>query len=86
MTTVVAVIVRGGRTFSGGAAARIVGDVGGGRDGAPRPFSCRTVMIARAHSSSRFGTVGPVCQRQTRSPAVNAHDARGFGSAAPPDL
>jgi hypothetical protein len=30
MPTVVAVIVRGGRAFSDGATARVVGDVGGG--------------------------------------------------------
>jgi hypothetical protein len=48
MATVVAVIMRGGRTFLGGAAARVVDDVGGGRDGAPRPFGCRAAMITRA--------------------------------------
>jgi hypothetical protein len=64
MPTVVAAVVCGGRAFSGGAAARVVGDVGGGgrRDGAPRPFGCRTVMIAHAHAPGRFGAVGPARQ------------------------
>jgi hypothetical protein len=83
MAAVVAVVMCGRRAFSGGTAARVVGDVGGGRDGVPRPFSCHAVMIARARSSGRFGAVWPVCQRQTRSPVVNARGARGFGSAAP---
>jgi hypothetical protein len=47
---------------------------GGGRDGTPRPFA---VMIARVRSSGRFSTVGPTCQRQTMSPAVNGRGARG---------
>jgi hypothetical protein len=41
-------------------------------------------MIARACTSSRFGTVGPVYQRQARSPAVNAHGARGFRECGSP--
>jgi hypothetical protein len=80
-----AVIMRGGRAFSGGAAARVVGDVGAGRDGAPRPFGCRAVMIAHARVWL-FQHGGPACQWQTMPPAVNACGARGFGSAAPPDL
>jgi hypothetical protein len=59
MPTVVVVVVCGGRAFSGGAVARVVGDVGGGRDGAPRPFGCRAVMIAHACTPGRFGAVGP---------------------------
>jgi hypothetical protein len=51
--------VRGGRAFSGGAAAHVVGDVGCGRDGLPRPFGCRAVMIAHVRVSSRFDDVGP---------------------------
>jgi hypothetical protein len=86
MAAVVAAVVRGRRAFSGGTAASIVVDVGGGRDGAPRPFGCRAVMIARARSPGRFGTVGLLCERQTRSPAVNACGACGFGSETPPDL
>jgi hypothetical protein len=46
MPIVVAVIVRGGCAFLGDVAVRVVGDVGGGRDGAPRRFGCRAVMIA----------------------------------------
>jgi hypothetical protein len=84
MPTVVAVIVRGRRAFSGGATVRVVGGVGGGRDGMPRPFGCRAVMIAR--TPGRFGVVGSARQWQMHPPAVNAHDARGSGSAAPPDL
>jgi hypothetical protein len=50
MPTVVAAVVRRGRAFSGGAVAHGVGDVGGRRDGSPRPFGCHTVMIrACAH-------------------------------------
>jgi hypothetical protein len=86
MPTVVAVIVRGGHAFSGGATTRIVGDVGDGRDGAPRPFSFRAVMIAHARTSDRFGAVGPACWWQTKPPAVNACGARSFGSATPADL
>jgi hypothetical protein len=77
MAAVMAAVVCGGRAFSGGAAASATDDVGGGCDGAPRPFGCCVVMIARAHSSGRFSTVGPVCQRQTISPAVNARGAHG---------
>jgi hypothetical protein len=52
MPTIVAVVVRRGRAFSGGATARVVGVVGGGRDGPPRPFGCRAVMIA--HTCTRL--------------------------------
>jgi hypothetical protein len=62
MPTVVAVVVRGERAFSGDVAARVVGDVGGGRDGALRPFGCRVVMITHACASGCFGAVGPACQ------------------------
>jgi hypothetical protein len=48
MTEIVAVVVHCGRAFSGGATARVVGDVGDGCDGPPRPFGCRAVMIAHA--------------------------------------
>jgi hypothetical protein len=61
MAAVMAAVMRGGRTFSGVAAASVVDDVGDGRDEAPRPFGCYVVMIARARSSGRFSTVGPVC-------------------------
>jgi hypothetical protein len=77
MAAVVAAVVRGGRTFSGGAATSIVDDVGGERDKAPRPFGCCDVMITCARTSSRFSMVGPVCQWQTMSHAVNARGARG---------
>jgi hypothetical protein len=60
MPTVVATVVRRGRAFSGDATARVVGVVGGGRDGPPRLFGCRAVMIARARAPSRFGDVGPI--------------------------
>jgi hypothetical protein len=76
MPTVVVVVVCGGRAFSGGAVARVVGDVGGGRDGAPRPFGCRAVMIAHACTPGRFGAVGPARQWQMQPPAVNARGAR----------
>jgi hypothetical protein len=59
MPTVVAAAVRCGRAFSGGATARVVGDMGGGRDGPPRLFGCRAVMIVHACVRGRFGVVGP---------------------------
>jgi hypothetical protein len=59
MTAVTAVVVCCGRAFSSVATARVVGDVGGGRDGPPRPLGCRAVMIARARASYRFSVVGP---------------------------
>jgi hypothetical protein len=87
MPTVVAVIVRGGRAFSDGATARVVGDVGGGgRDRSPRPFDCHAAMIAHARAACRFGVVGPAHQWQMQPPAVNERGARGLGSAAPSDL
>jgi hypothetical protein len=49
----------------------------GGHDGAPRPFGCCAIMIAHARTSGRFSTMGPVYQRQTMSPTVNARGARG---------
>jgi hypothetical protein len=49
----------------------------------PRPLGYRTVMIVRARVPGRFGVAWPGCQRRATLPAVNAHDARGFGSAAP---
>jgi hypothetical protein len=83
MTAVTAVVVRYGHAFSGGATARVVGDVGGVRDGPPRPFGCRTVMIARARTSCRFVVVGPARQWQVQPPAVNARGARASGSTTP---
>jgi hypothetical protein len=62
MPTVVAAVVCGGRTFSGDATARVVGDVGGRHDGPPRPFGCRALMITRACAPVRFGDVGPAHQ------------------------
>jgi hypothetical protein len=61
MTAVVAAVVRNGHAFSGSATTSVVDDVGGGCDGAPRPFGCCAVMIVRARTSGRFSTVGPVC-------------------------
>jgi hypothetical protein len=75
MSTVVVMVVRCGRAFLGGATARVVGDVGGGRDGPPRPFGCRAVMIAHARAPGRFGAVGPARQWQMQPLAVNACDA-----------
>jgi hypothetical protein len=59
MPTVMAVVVSRKRAFSGDATACVVDDMGGGRDRPPRPFGCRTVMIAHAHMPGRFGVVGP---------------------------
>jgi hypothetical protein len=64
MPIVMAAVVRCGHAFSGGATARVVGDVGGRRDGPPRPFGCRAVMIAHACASCGLGVVGPVRQWQ----------------------
>jgi hypothetical protein len=83
MPTVMAAVVCGGRAFSGGAAARIVGNMGCRRDGPPRPFSCRAVMIAHERAPGRFGVVGLTCQWQMQSPAVNVHGAR-FGEHGSP--
>jgi hypothetical protein len=58
MPTVVAVIVCGRRAFSGAAAARVVRDVGDGRDGAMRPFGCSAIMKrarARVRLFQRLG-------------------------------
>jgi hypothetical protein len=81
MPTVVAAVVRGGRAFSCGAVALVVGDVGCGRDGSLWPFGCRAVMIMRARAPGHFGDVGPARQWRMRPPAVNACSARGSGSA-----
>jgi hypothetical protein len=86
MAAVMAAVMHGGRAFSGVAAASVVGNLGGGRDGAPRPFGCCAVMIAHARTSYRFSTVGPVCQQRTIPPAVNACGARGSREHGPPDL
>jgi hypothetical protein len=86
MATVVAVVVHCGRAFSGGTTAGVVDDMAGRRDGAPWPFGYRAVIIARARVPGRFGVVGSSCQWRTASPVVNAHDARGFGSADLPEL
>jgi hypothetical protein len=63
MAAVVAAVVRSGRAFSGGAAARVVGDVGGRHDGMPQPFGSHAVMFVHTRASGRFSTVGPVGQR-----------------------
>jgi hypothetical protein len=87
MPTVVAAVVRRKRAFLGVAAARIVGDVGGGgRDWTTRLFGCRAIMIAHARASGRFGAMGPAYQWQMQPPVVNAHDAQFLGSVAPPNL
>jgi hypothetical protein len=60
MPTVVAAVVRCRRTFSGGTTC-LVGDVGGEggrggrRDGPPRPFGCRAVMIAHMRVLAWWG-------------------------------
>jgi hypothetical protein len=84
MTAVVAVVMRCGHTFSGGTTARVVGGVGGRRDGPSRHFGCHAIMIAHARASYRFGVVGSVRQWQMQPPIVNACSTRGSGSAAPP--
>jgi hypothetical protein len=86
MAAVVVAVSCGRHAFLGGAAASVVDVTGGGRDGAPRLFGCYAVMIARAHTSSRFSMVGPACQRQTMSPAVNARGARGFSGVRLPQI
>jgi hypothetical protein len=63
MVAAMATVVRSGRGFSGGATAHVVDDVGGRRDGVPRPFGCRAVMITHARLSGRFNTVGAASQR-----------------------
>jgi hypothetical protein len=78
MIVVVAAVMHSGRTFSGGAAAGVVGDVGGRRDGAPRPIDCHVVMIAHACVPGRFSAVGPAGQRWMALFAVNVRGARSF--------
>jgi hypothetical protein len=58
MTAVTTAVVRCGRIFSSGATARVVGDMGSGRDGPPQPFGCRAVMIAHVRTSCRLGVAG----------------------------
>jgi hypothetical protein len=62
MPTVVGVVVRLGRAFSGDATARVVAVVGGRRDGPPRLFDCRAVMIAHARIPGHFSVVGTARQ------------------------
>jgi hypothetical protein len=78
MTMVVAAVVCSGRTFSGGASAGVVDDVGADVTGH------RAVMIAHTCAPSCFSTVGPVGQRQTVSPAVNACGARSSRESGSP--
>jgi hypothetical protein len=59
MSIGMAVIMHGGRAFSGDVALRVVGDVGDGHDGASQPFGCRAVMIAHMLVSGCIGAVGP---------------------------
>jgi hypothetical protein len=61
MSVVVATVVRSGRAFSGSAAAGVVDDVGGGRDGVSRPFGCRAVMIAHVRAPGRSAADGVTC-------------------------
>jgi hypothetical protein len=85
MTVVVAAVVHCGRAFSGDTIMSVVGDVGGGRDGPPRPFGCRAVMITHARATCRFGVVGSAHQWQMRQPAVNARGASArFGKRSSP--
>jgi hypothetical protein len=62
MPTVMAAVVHRGRAFSGDATSRVVGVVGGRRDGPLRLFGCHDVMIAHACAPGRFGDVGPARQ------------------------
>jgi hypothetical protein len=85
MPTVVVVVVRRERTFSGDATARVVGDAGGGCDGLPWLFGCRAVMIAHASAPAISVRWAPIVSgRCSRLQLMRA--ARGLGSMAPPDL
>jgi hypothetical protein len=87
MPTVVAAVVHHGRAFSGGATASVVGNVGGGRDGPPRPFGCRAVMIACARAPGRLATWGPLISgRCGYLQLMHAARVRGLGSTTPLDL
>jgi hypothetical protein len=83
MATVTAAIVRWA-CLSRRRSRERSGRCGGGRDRAPRPFGCCAVITACAHTSGRCSIVGPVCQRQTMSPAVIACDARGSRECGSP--
>jgi hypothetical protein len=56
--------------------AGVVGDVGGGRDGALRPFGCCAIIMAFVRARDRFSTAGPICQ-QCGVSAVLTATARG---------
>jgi hypothetical protein len=58
----------------------------GGRDGPPRLFGCRAVMMARVHATGRFGRGGVHSSVTSVAICRNARSARGSGSVAPMDL
>jgi hypothetical protein len=67
MPTAVAAVVCGGCAFSGGATTRVVGDMRGGRDGPPRPFSFRAVMITHARAPDISAWWGPLVSGRRRA-------------------
>jgi hypothetical protein len=64
----------------------IVGDTGGGRDGAPCPFGYRVVMIVCAHVRDHFGAARPIRQRRKALTALIGTTHGVFGGVAPLDL
>jgi hypothetical protein len=76
MPTVVAAVVRCGRAFSGVAAARVVGDVGG----------YRAAMIARMCAPGRSDRGGARSSLTGAVTCTNARIACGSGSVDPMDL
>jgi hypothetical protein len=84
MPTVVAAVVRRGRAFSGDATARVVGDVGGGRDEPPQLFDCRAVMIAHPVVLATWGPL--VSGRCGYLQLMCTAHTRGSVSTAPLDL
>jgi hypothetical protein len=83
MAAVVAVVLRCGHVFSGGATARVVDDVGGDVTGRRGPSVAARVMIARARTPDRLGVVGPCCQWWTVSPAVMRTTRAVLGARLP---
>jgi hypothetical protein len=63
--------------------AGVMGDVLGGRDGAPCPFGYRAVMTACTRAHDRFGVAGPICQRRGASAALPVAACGVTGGVAP---
>jgi hypothetical protein len=81
MTAVVAVVMRSGCVFSGGAAQTSWATWGGGD-----VMGHRAVMITHARAHGRFSVAGPAGQRRKLPPALMCAARGVFGGVAPLDL